>query len=554
MTIAVDTLIRSLQDHLANPDFIKGWEVDKRTCVGPKRAPLRRAAREAKTLSGREYSTRTGPKGADWIRSIDKLRQALAAAGEADFDGLLSEALDACTAQAKTHEGEVPDAAEAAPAPMVTDAVAAAEAHLLRGTWRKPLKREYAAAQELAAEVRTAASEYAEAAALVEKKRATYAAKVDQLREELKSIGEGDFDGLLRQAVRTLRQPAATALAETPPPEEMPPPEEVPQPSTPGTVVATAEQLSPPAPPLPAPLAAAELAVAELEVREVDADGCVWLGTLPPALQAALACEAFAPGAAGVCGGLVKGQRVLGAHGQTYEPVGEASVPWGGLGLHGSHAMRWSPADGGAAGAVLAALHAAAPRLPAAARDALRRFEPSALRVSFEAMGGRSIGASGSLCGWSGDRLRGGAADGTPRLLVLLGSAESVIESFKYTKSDEESLDVPLRPGELLLLYGEARGWLSAVTGFTPALSSKADAGAGLGVPFDFAHLSLLDLRQYEKSKPKEFGALLTPPRPSPRDSSYRWMQNTYTVQTPGTVEDGRVVAPPTVELRGKKP
>eukprot|EP00966_Prymnesium_polylepis_P053664 1240575-Prymnesium_polylepis.1 len=80
-------LISALTRHLANPEFIKGWEVDKRTCNGAKRQALRKAAREAKALSSRSRS------GQPYLKAIEKLRVELEAASEADFDGLLGEAL-----------------------------------------------------------------------------------------------------------------------------------------------------------------------------------------------------------------------------------------------------------------------------------------------------------------------------------------------------------------------------------------------------------------------------------------------------------------------------
>ena len=52
---------------------------------------------------------------------------------------------------------------------------------------------------------RAAAREYAAALAHAQKTRAGYVASVENLRGELELIGEADFDGLLRQAVATLK-------------------------------------------------------------------------------------------------------------------------------------------------------------------------------------------------------------------------------------------------------------------------------------------------------------------------------------------------------------
>ena len=180
-------LKKALADHLSNPSFIRGWEVDKRTCIGAMRQSLRKAARDAKS-----FRTTSGRKGQRWLKAIDRLQRALAAAGEADFDGLLKEALDALEACASGIDTE-------------RGVCLAAEAHIKRGDLHKG-KREYADAEALASAVRTAHSAYAEVAAEARAKRAAYATAVDKLRVELEAIGEGDFDGLMRQAVSVLQQ------------------------------------------------------------------------------------------------------------------------------------------------------------------------------------------------------------------------------------------------------------------------------------------------------------------------------------------------------------
>lgn len=572
-----EPLLSRLKQHLDNPNLIKGWEVDKRKAVGAKRQALRKAARDAKGAS------RFGDVNESWKQAMEALMVELSAAGEADFDGLLSEAV-------RTLEGSSVAATEIdnnALAEIDSNAVAGAAAkHLQRGDLRKG-KRDYAKAKDLAELVRAASAEHARATAMAQQTKLAYAAAVDCLRQELDGLGEADFDGLLRQAVGALRPPdaapplegapllpsSAVAMSEARPPPPPSPvakrsadrstaprreapaktrkPREAPkraeaaaqpqkqQPqqragAAPGTAVAPA--YSPPPPPA-------------LSVEEVD-EGCVKLGTLPAALQVALLHEAFREGAVGVCGGLADGRRVRGAHGHSYEPVGTATTDWGGLGLHGAHAVRYEPR--GAAAALLAAVRAAAPALPAAARARLEAFAPSCVRVAFETMGGRTIAPRGSLCGWSTDRLRAGGGDGALKLVLLLGRAESVRESFKYARADEEALDVTLRPGEMLLLHDDGRAWLSAVTAVTGAAPAAPEpqpaAEAGGQPPFDFVHLSLLDLAALEAAKPKEIERLLAPPQPAPRDPSWKWMQCGYQVVAPAKPPHA-----PTIELRGRE-
>jgi hypothetical protein len=580
-----------LSAHITSTAYIKGWEVDKRKCVGAKRASLRRAARQAKTFSTGSWNTQRQ-------RAVEKLMTELAAAGEADFDGMLSEALEMLSSLAdREPDGaggggltaavsslfaavappppQMPSdglaasvtslfaAAAAAPPPVKMEKHLAREKHLTRV--KKQGKRDYGKAEELAAQTRAAASEYAAALEQARKAQAAYSARVEALRQELEIIGEDDFDGLLRQAMTTLKGSAIVASDRTS--KGSADLTEVPEtPSTPSLAAdsrtgdghpasAAKGGVTPPATPPPTrslmpdaiAMTPSPTPPPQLEVAEVDA-GCVRLGTLPARLQEALLREAFPKGAVGVCGGLIEGQRVRGAHGGYFEPAGVATVGWSDLGLHGNHLVSLETTRGAAAEAVLDAIRAAAPQLPAETRSRLEAFEMTSVRLSFERMGGRTIrGKSGSLCGWSSDKLRAGGSDGGLKVIILLGSAE-VCESFKYSKKDKEALDVPLKPGEILLLHDDGRAWLSAVTSISACDAEQRDAGPGQGrSPFDFAHLSLLDLREYRRAKPLDLVKLLVPERPEPRDGSYKWMQCTYSVLKAADMGEDS----PVVELRG---
>ena len=80
---------------------------------------------------------------------------------------------------------------------------------------------------------------------------------------------------------------------------------------------------------------------------------------------------------------------------------------------------------------------------------------------------------------------------------------------------------------------------------------SGAPSGATpAGCPFDFVHLSLLDLRGLERAKPAEYAKLLEPPRPAQGDASYKWMQCGYKVLKAASEEGAR--AAPEIELRGR--
>ena len=69
-----------LSAHITSTAYIKGWEVDKRKCVGAKRASLRRAARQAKEFSTGGWNTQRQ-------RAVEKLMTELAAAGEGGLRG-----------------------------------------------------------------------------------------------------------------------------------------------------------------------------------------------------------------------------------------------------------------------------------------------------------------------------------------------------------------------------------------------------------------------------------------------------------------------------------
>lgn len=263
---------------------------------------------------------------------------------------------------------------------------------------------------------------------------------------------------------------------------------------------------------------------------EIVTDGLLKVVGLPEALQDELLVESFQAGARGVCGGLCDaGGQVAGPGGRQWCIQGEEQMPWSALGLHGSHTIAWepcqqkgacNPASGGVAARVLTAVQAAvSARL--GERNALRDFAPGSIRLAFEIMGGRSIRRGQTLCGWSRDGDLACNDDGTPKVTVLLGKAQ-IITGFKYSKSDRESLDVVLNPGDILVRYGEGRSWVSAVVG-CERVKSKG--------PFDFVHLHFMDHRYLRKAKPRIYARLHEPPKsPAPGDPDYRWMQYTYTV------------------------
>jgi len=193
------------------------------------------------------------------------------------------------------------------------------------------------------------------------------------------------------------------------------------------------------------------------------------------------------------------------------------------MGLHGSHCADLS-AVGGIPDAILLQVRSAA---KGPMRTALESFAPDTARVAFETMHGRKIRSGQTLCGWSkdGDAVRGNGPD--VKLLVMLGSSKVTI-GFKYDKADRESLDIDMMPGDILVLYGPARTWVTAVCGV------QTQQG-GAQSSFDFAHIWLCDHRPLKRSRPEVYDRLHNPAMPKQGDMSYKWMQYKYEVISSAT-------------------
>jgi len=260
------------------------------------------------------------------------------------------------------------------------------------------------------------------------------------------------------------------------------------------------------------PATSAMTSALKLSCKCID-DGLLKISGLPGAVQDELLAAVFPAGTRGVCGGLYDARSgvIDAGNGEVMSVAGSKEVTMSELGLHGSHIIEWELA-GSAAGKVLGAAQQAA-------KDVLEGFSPDCIRVAFENMRGRRIRRGQTLCGWARESDRVDNSDGSPKILVLLGSAK-ISRGFKYAKEDKESLDVELSPGDMLVLYGPARSWVSAVNGFQP----------GDGDPFDFVHVWLQDHRRLKQRKPEIYEKIHSPPAPSPAAFDYKWMQFSYLV------------------------
>mmetsp|Transcript_93823 Transcript_93823/g.201441 ORF Transcript_93823/g.201441 Transcript_93823/m.201441 type:complete len:629 (-) Transcript_93823:73-1959(-) len=206
-------LQQTLQQHLGQ-NLVKGWEADRRTCLGEQRRPLIRAAKAALAASDIWHA---GPNSAamqhSYLAKIRTLLHELQKAGESDFDGLLKEAL-VCLKGAPVLAAGMPvlDGEDAAALDRIWQ-------HRFGGVGRykgRACDRDTRRAAMLAEEVRKSLCAFEVPSDLESGKtrRLAYIAAVDALRAEIFEVGEIDFDGLLRQAVRVLETNAVCKSAD----------------------------------------------------------------------------------------------------------------------------------------------------------------------------------------------------------------------------------------------------------------------------------------------------------------------------------------------------
>jgi len=248
-------------------------------------------------------------------------------------------------------------------------------------------------------------------------------------------------------------------------------------------------------------------------------DGLMKLTSFSREVQKLLLESAFPSGAAGVCGGLwdAKQQCIDMGQGEAWRGGCPRRVASTEMGLHGSHVLNWDSA-GDKIYEVFEAIRASVPD-----PKILQNFEPDCIRVAFENMRGRTIRKGQTLCGWSRDNDRSSNYDFSPKVLLVLGKS-TITRGFKYAKEDRASLDVPLSPGDVLVMYGDARQWVSAVNGYEDLQEAES--------PFDFIHMWFLDHRQLKLERPAVYNGIHFPCVPRPGDAEYKWMQFAYTLGT----------------------
>lgn len=220
--------MRALHAKLArfcsDDSLIKGWEVERRTCNGKARGPLRGAARDirVKAAAAQRAPGAAGPE-AQYLQAIEVLHAELAKAREQDFDSLLKDGYDWLTAKLE----KVPQAEDGDPAPrgdvegsalkgdvgvsektwerhtkMCTELLAQLKQHRAHGQHGRAADRDMRKAVQWADKIRVARAQLKRGA--TEDLEVAYLRAVEGLLEELMKEGEADFDGLLRHAVNFL--------------------------------------------------------------------------------------------------------------------------------------------------------------------------------------------------------------------------------------------------------------------------------------------------------------------------------------------------------------
>eukprot|EP00746_Dinoflagellata_sp_MGD_P123811 gnl/MRDRNA2_/MRDRNA2_58422_c0_seq1.p1 gnl/MRDRNA2_/MRDRNA2_58422_c0~~gnl/MRDRNA2_/MRDRNA2_58422_c0_seq1.p1 ORF type:complete len:673 (+),score=135.42 gnl/MRDRNA2_/MRDRNA2_58422_c0_seq1:84-2102(+) len=224
----LEDLIAKLEVHMANDDLIKGWEADRRTCIGKQRGPLRAAARDirAKSVKAVRAETKSNVSATQvkqlsvdertYLLAIQKLYVEMAKAGEQDFDAFLRDGLDWCTI---IHYRLSSGSSTVMIVPYVLPAVFSAvngerllaRLHKQRNSGHRgiAIERDLREATRCAKEARQCwlkmqkqAGDLDEAELVNVQK--TYLLWLEKLMIQLEKEGEPDFDGLLRNGINFL--------------------------------------------------------------------------------------------------------------------------------------------------------------------------------------------------------------------------------------------------------------------------------------------------------------------------------------------------------------
>lgn len=201
--------VDALRLHCGDESLIKGWEADRRICVGRHRAGLRAAARDVRQKAFKQEhiasGTASGPRAfsrqeLSYVEALQKLHEELAKAQESDFDSMLRDGLEwlqeRLCLKGQTLKCVTADAYDR----LGEELLKKLKDQRASGHRGLAIERDLRHATYLHGRVCQAWEEMSDTTA----SQLPYLKLVEELVDELAARGEPDFDGKLRQAINFL--------------------------------------------------------------------------------------------------------------------------------------------------------------------------------------------------------------------------------------------------------------------------------------------------------------------------------------------------------------
>lgn len=202
--------LETLRAHCSDESLIKGWEADRRICVGRHRAGIRGAAKEVRqksfkinhtTLSQESASRAFSQQEWSYVSAVRQLHEELAKAQESDFDYMLKDGLEWMEERMGLKD-KIPKIVTAAVYDKVGDKLLKKfTAQRASGHRGLAIERDLRHAAHLHGLISKAFEELDD----TDQSQLEYLQMVEELCDELAQEGEPDFDGKLRQAINFLQ-------------------------------------------------------------------------------------------------------------------------------------------------------------------------------------------------------------------------------------------------------------------------------------------------------------------------------------------------------------
>jgi hypothetical protein len=208
----LQSFVEALRVHCENETLIKGWEADRRICVGRDRAALRAAAKSVRQKSFKighnalnSTCTTSGTKALsqfEWAYAvaIQQLHEELAKAQESDFDCMLKDGLEWLGERLGLKEETSKYVTATVYDRIGEKLLQKLNAQRACGHRGKAIERDLSHASYLHGVLSQAFDEVDDN----EESQYAYLKAVEEFMDELAKRGEPDFDGKLRQAINFL--------------------------------------------------------------------------------------------------------------------------------------------------------------------------------------------------------------------------------------------------------------------------------------------------------------------------------------------------------------